>query len=348
MSRNRGGPGFHGNSGIFGLVFKLHTANQFRGVYTLRMQIGFLSFQVETQLPALRIKNISNGYTGSFREGRNSRYMDMAGLPEEGLKTVEVNGITLAYREIGSGNPLLMINGFASTMDTWNPPVLATLAAHFRVIIFDNRGTGYSSSTDEPFSIALFADDTRALMEALHISRAHVLGLSMGASVAQELVLAKPELVNRLIFVAGTFGGDKAEPMQQETWERLADKSGTPDDLANRMFSLLFPGDWLATHDPWQYCPEVHETTSIECAGRQAEAFTGWPGSYDRLPGIRCPVLVITGTEDIIIPAKNAGLVAGRIPGARCIRIPGAGHGLQYQCHEDLGREIIRFLTETR
>jgi pimeloyl-ACP methyl ester carboxylesterase len=272
----------------------------------------------------------------------------MAGFSEEGVKTVKVNGIMLAYREIGSGYPLLMINGFASTMDTWNPPVLARLAEHFRVIIFDNRGTGYSSTSDEPFSMALFADDTIALMEALHVSRAHVLGLSMGASVAQELVLAKPELVDRLILIAGTFGGEQAERMLQETWETLADKSGSPADVADRMFSLLFPGDWLATHDPWQYCPEIHETTSVECAARQAEAFTGWPGSYDRLPGIRCPVLVITGTEDVIIPANNSVLLAGRIPGARCVQIPGAGHGLQYQCPEVLGREIIRFLAETR
>jgi pimeloyl-ACP methyl ester carboxylesterase len=270
----------------------------------------------------------------------------IAGLPEEGVKTVEVNGITLAYREIGSGYPLLMINGFASTMDTWNPPVLATLAAHFRVIIFDNRGTGYSSTTDEPFSMALFAGDTLALMEALYISRAHVLGLSMGASVAQELVLAKPELVDRLILIAGTFGGDKADRMLQETWEKLADKSGSPLDVANRMFSLLFPGDWLATHDPWQYCPEIHETTSVECAGRQAGAFTGWPGSYDLLPGIRCPVLVITGTEDVIIQANNSLLLAKRIPGARCVQISGAGHGLQYQFPENLAREIVSFLAE--
>jgi pimeloyl-ACP methyl ester carboxylesterase len=268
----------------------------------------------------------------------------MAGLPEEGVNTIEVNGITLAYREIGSGYPLLLINGFASTMDTWNPPLLAALAAHFQVIIFDNRGTGYSSASDEPFSIPVFADDTLALMDELKISRAHVLGLSMGASIAQELVLKKPEVVDRLILVAGTFGGDTAEQMRQETWETLADKSGSPLDLANRMFSVLFPGDWLATHDPWQYCPEVHETTSEENAARQAQAFTGWPGSYDRLPGIQCPVLVITGTEDVIIPAKNAALLAKRIPGARLVRIPGAGHGLQYQCPERFTRAITDFL----
>lgn len=272
----------------------------------------------------------------------------MKGSTENGVKIAELNGITLAYREIGSGHPLLMINGFASTMDTWNPLMLATLASHFRVIIYDNRGTGYSSTSDEPFSMTLFANDALALMKALHITRTHVLGLSMGASIAQELALKKPELVNRLILVAGTHGGDKAEPMLQETWETLIDKSGSVTDQANRMFSLLFPGDWLATHDPWQYCPEVHETTRVESVARQAKAFAGWSGSYDRLPGIRCPVLVITGTEDVIIPAENAGLLAGRIPGARCVCIPGAGHGLQYQCPDDLGREIINFLTETR
>lgn len=268
----------------------------------------------------------------------------MAGLTEGDVKTVDVNGITLAYREIGSGYPLIMINGFASTMDTWNPPVLAMLAAHFHVIIFDNRGTGYSSTSGEPFSIPQFAGDTRALMEALGISRAHVLGLSMGASIAQELVLSEPELVDRLILVAGTFGGDKAECMLPETWERLADKSGSPAELADRMFSVLFPKEWLATHDPWQYCPEIHEVTSEVSAARQAEAFTRWPGSYDRLPGVRCPVLLITGTEDVIIPANNTVLLTGRIPGARRVQIPGAGHGLQYQCPEELGREIISFL----
>lgn len=271
-----------------------------------------------------------------------------AGIPEPGVKTIDLDGIRFAYREIGSGYPLLMINGFASTMDTWNPPLLAFLARHFRIITFDNRGTGFSSLSGEKFSIRLFADDTLALMDALRISRAHILGLSMGASIAQELVLENPEVVERLILIAGTFGGDQAERMLPETWKTLTDKSGSSCDQAIRIFSLLFPGDWLSTHDPWQYCPEIHERTSRESAARQALAFTGWPGSYDRLPGIRCPVLVITGTDDVIIPAKNTELLAKRVPGARYILIPGAGHGLQYQCPQVLGKIIISFLMETR
>jgi pimeloyl-ACP methyl ester carboxylesterase len=258
------------------------------------------------------------------------------------------NGAVIAYQEIGSGYPLLLINGFASTMDTWNPPVLDALAGRFRVILFDNRGTGYSSATDEPFSMSLFAADALSLMAGLGIFRAHVLGLSMGASIAQELVLRKPEAVDRLILLSGMSGGDRAVQMGQKTWETLSDKSGTILEQANRMFSLLFPEDWRATHDPWQHCPEVTETTPPEIAARQAEAFTGWPGAYDRLPGILCPVLVMTGSEDVIVPAKNAELLAERIPAARLVRVPGAGHGLQYQCPEVLSGEIIRFLIETR
>ncbi len=260
------------------------------------------------------------------------------------VKVADVNGVSLAYREIGSGYPLLLINGFASTMDTWNPPVLEQLGRHFRIIIFDNRGTGYSSASGEPFSIPLFARDALALMDGCGIDQAHVLGLSMGASIALELVLAHPGRVTRLIIVAGTCGGRHMIRMQPEVWDMLADKSGTGADIVNRMFSLLFPEEWRAAHDAARYCPDVYETTSEEIAERQAETFFGWPGSYDRLPQIRCPVLVVTGSEDVVIPPENSRILAGRIPGARLAVFPGAGHGLQYQCAETFSRTVREFL----
>jgi pimeloyl-ACP methyl ester carboxylesterase len=258
--------------------------------------------------------------------------------------TADVNGVTIAYQDLGSGSPLVLINGFASTMDMWSPRVLAALARHFRVIIFDNRGTGFSSASDDPFSITLFARDTLALMDTLGISRAQILGLSMGASVAQELVLAYPERVDRLILVAGTCGGSKAVWMRPAVLETLSDKSGTGLDLANRMFSLLFTKDWLGAHDPWKYCPDVRETTSEESAARQAKAFYTWPGSYDRLSEVRLPTLVVTGTEDVVIPPANAVTLSERIPGARLVEFPGAGHGLMYQCPDEFSRAVLEFL----
>lgn len=268
----------------------------------------------------------------------------MVVVPEPDVKTANVNGGPLAYREIGSGHPLLLINGFASPMDTWNPPVLNALARHFRVVVFDNRGCGYSPVSEGQFSIPLFAKDAVALLDAVGIDHTHILGLSMGASIAQELVLAHPDKADRLILVAGTCGGTQGIRMSPEVWNRLADKHGRPVDLADRMFSVLFAREWLESHDPWQYCPEVHEITTEENAARQAEAFFAWQGSYDRLPAIRTPTLIITGTKDVVIPPENAEILAKRITGARLARFPGAGHGLQYQSPDAFVRVLLEFL----
>jgi pimeloyl-ACP methyl ester carboxylesterase len=271
------------------------------------------------------------------------KYMNMKCPP---VQYVNANGITIAYQDFGSLKiPFILINGFASTMDMWNPPFLETLTRHFRVIVFDNRGTGFTSSTGAPFSIPLFAQDTVALMDNLGIDSAHILGLSMGAAIAQELVLTCPDRVNRLVLVSGSCGGDRAVMMQSDVLERLSDKSGTGMEVAERMFSVLFPGPWRESHDPWQYCPEVHETTDAEIAARQSEALYRWTGSFDRLPEIRCPVLVVTGSDDVVIPSENARILADRIPGARLAILPGAGHGLQYQSPEELDEVVVAFLT---
>ena len=263
------------------------------------------------------------------------------------IRTIKAGTISVAYFDAGDGPPLVLINGFASTMDMWNPPVISALAGHFRVVIFDNRGTGYSSSTDEPFSIPLFARDTAALMDALGIPDAHILGLSMGASIALELVLSKPELVRKMILVSGHCGGREAVQIQPEVWADLSDKTGTPDEIAGRMFSLLFPPQWLATHDPWKYCPEVTETTSEEVAARQAEAFRSWPGCCGRLAEIRAPALIVTGTNNRVIPPENSDILGRRIPGARVVPFYGAGHGLMYQYPEEFAGTVISFLEQT-
>ena len=260
------------------------------------------------------------------------------------VNTVPVDEVTLAYRESGSGYPVVLINGLASTMDTWNPPVLTKISEHFRVIIFDNRGTGFSGASDKPFSIPLLARDTATLMDALDISSAHILGLSMGASVAQELAIGFPGKVNKLILVAGECGGSESVRMQPEVMAQLMNKRGTIHEVVNRMFTILFPPSWLATHDPFSYCPEVYETTNDEILARQVSAFFGWTGSFFRLEDIHSPTLVITGTDDVIVPPTNSRLLSGRIPGAHLVEIPGAGHGLMYQFPDWFSDCVLKFL----
>lgn len=261
------------------------------------------------------------------------------------VPTVPAGDVTLAYSELGSGYPVVLINGLGATMDTWNPPVLEKISRHFRVIIFDNRCTGYSSASDIPITIPLLAKDTALLMDALGISSANILGHSMGASIAQELALSVPAKVARLILVAGECGGSESVRMQPQTLSRLTDKSGTVQDVINRMFSLLFPAPWLASHDPFRYCPELYEPVpGNEIVARQMEAFFTWTGSFSRLGEIRSPALVVTGTDDMIVPPVNSRSISERIPGSQLVEIPGAGHGLMYQCPDRFCDCVLEFL----
>ena len=129
---------------------------------------------------------------------------------ENETKMVHVDDIDIAYKTFGEGDPLLMIMGSSGTMDLWPPELLSELASHNQVIIFDNRGMGKTTASDKEFTMELFANDTAGLLDALNISRAHVLGWSMGTFIAQELVLNYPDKVDKVILYAADCGGNEA------------------------------------------------------------------------------------------------------------------------------------------
>ncbi|NYT07963.1 MAG: alpha/beta hydrolase [Methanomicrobiales archaeon] len=255
-----------------------------------------------------------------------------------------IDDVILACRVFGSGEPVVLINGFASAMDTWNPTILAALAGYYRVVIFDNRGTGYSGSSEREYSIPLFAEDTVRLMDVLEISSTHLIGHSMGAMIAQEIALRHPDRVDRMVLVAGDCGGKQAVRMSREVWQTVTDKRGDLQQQAERMFSILFPPEWLRENDPWGACPEVYETTPEENTARQREVLWSWDGTYDRLTAVRSPTLVITGTDDVIIPPENSKILARRIPGARLVQFPDGGHGLMYQFPDVFTDTVLSFL----
>lgn len=257
---------------------------------------------------------------------------------------VPVDDVRLAYREYGTGYPVLFISGLGATMAMWNPPVLERISRQFRAIVFDNRGIGRSGGSDTPLSIPLLARDAALLMDALGIPSAHVIGHSMGASIAQELALGFPGHVNRLVLVSATCGGAEAVPMHPATMARLTDKSGTAREVTDRMYSLLFPPAWRALHDPDRYCPVVDEVPGNEIVARQEAAFSAWEGSFSRLRKIRQPVLLVSGTYDEIVPPENSRTLRDRIPGSQFVEVPGAGHGLMYQCPERFCDHVLAFL----
>jgi len=264
------------------------------------------------------------------------------------LRKAQVDDVKIAYKTFGRGEPLLLIMGFSGTMDMWPPRFLAGLAPHYKVIVYDSRGIGESGASDKKFSIELFADDASALLDALGIEKAHVMGWSMGTNVAQELVLRHPDKVNKLILYAADCGG-KEMVQPEEPLKMVTDTSGTLKEREARVIKVLFPEEWLKGHpDIRKYFPFPKERSSVENVNRQARAMFEWQGSYSRLGQIKQPTLLIAGTEDVIPPPINSFIIGEKIPGAWVAQIKGGGHGAIYQHPEEFLKIVLMFLEDQR
>ena len=270
------------------------------------------------------------------------------GLIEEGpgeLSTVEVGDITIGYRIFGNGYPLVMITGFSGTMDMWAPVGVSMLSDHYRIITFDNRGMGETTSGTNTFSIEQFADDTAGLMDALGIVDAHVLSWSMGTEIALELVLSHPDKVNRLILYAGDCQMNACPP-SPDVLDELYDTSGTQEERGERLLRHMFPDEWLSEHLAYIINLFSGFTGIVppENVAKQSVAMETWPGAQDRLPLIDTPVLLITGTEDILTPPQNSLILLEGLPDAELVEIEGGGHGVMYQYPEEFTYIVLNFL----
>lgn len=271
-------------------------------------------------------------------------------LYETGLVTA--GDIQITYREFGpfeaggeASEPLVLIMGYGGLMEMWPPVLIHHLARDRRVIVFDNRGMGFSGSSDAPYSIELFADDTLALLDGLDIEKASVLGWSMGAFIAQELALGHPRRVNRLILLTASCGGEAAIWPDDAIWNSLTDLSGTLEERIQRMLTNLFPQAWLRQNpDPSAYLPPITAPIIDAHIQRQARTLRTWPGACDRLSTIPILTLIITGTEDRVIPPGNAHILTHALPRVRAVEIQGGGHGVMYQEPERLAGLVDVFL----
>src|SRR5881409_4492931 len=149
-------------------------------------------------------------------------------MPSESSATVQVDGAQIAYRRVGNGLPLLVLNGFAATNADWDPSFIDGLASSNELILVDHRGIGGSTDNGKRFDIAQLADDAADVIEALGFQRTSVLGWSMGGFVAQTLALQHPDRVNKLILLSTDPGGTDADLALTIVWSQLIDTSGTP------------------------------------------------------------------------------------------------------------------------
>jgi len=262
-------------------------------------------------------------------------------------KTAHVGDIDIAYKTIGKGYPLLLIMGYSGTMDLWAPRVLRELSPHYKVILFDNRGMGKTTASSKEFTIELFAEDARGLLDALGMERAHVLGWSLGTYIAQELALGYPHRVRKLILYEGDCGGKEAIYPAPEILRLLSDTSGSPDERGETLLSTLFPPEWLEKHpDPRTYFPMITETSSQESIKRQYQAWEDWEGTYERLSNTTQPTLLITGANDVNTPWQNSLILVELIPGAWLVQLENGGHGVMYQYPEKFSRIVLTFLED--
>ncbi|MDD4254647.1 MAG: alpha/beta hydrolase [Methanofollis sp.] len=145
------------------------------------------------------------------------------------VRYADVNGVRLAYREFGAGEPLLLITGFGGVMETWNETLVGILAGQYHVYIYDHRAMGHSGDTDAPYTIPRLSDDAAGLMKALGHESMHVYGVSMGSSVAQQLVIDHPETVRKLVLSSSTYSTRLNET--KTLHERSRRAPGTPPCL---------------------------------------------------------------------------------------------------------------------
>ncbi|MBN2168825.1 MAG: alpha/beta hydrolase [Actinobacteria bacterium] len=269
-------------------------------------------------------------------------------ITESKVKKVAVGDIEIAYKTFGEGTPLLLIMGYSGTMDMWDPDLINNLSTSHRVIVFDNRGTGDTSSGDHEFTIEQFADDTAGLLNALGIKNGNILGWSMGTNIAQELVLRNPDMVDGLILYAADPGGGQAVPPSPKVMNALGNTSGDPSQRGERLLNLLFPSGWLSNEENMNYVQSIFSETmkqvSPDAVEKQYTAMVSWTGSYNRLHSIKSKTLLITGADDILTPPENSVLMVAQIPGSWLIQFQDAGHGLQYQEPLRMSRAILYFL----
>jgi pimeloyl-ACP methyl ester carboxylesterase len=269
---------------------------------------------------------------------------------------IEANGIRFAYRRFGkaSGVPLVFNMHFSGTMDHWDPLVTDGFAQDREVILFDNAGIS-SSSGEVPTSVEGMAANAVAFIQALGLSQVDVLGFSLGGLVAQELTLAAPELVRRLVLVGtGPRSGESMASLTPEAQEIFGAKYDPPDRLWLRVFFTPSEESQAAGRAYLKRFrlrtegrdPEANE----KVAPAQLEALAKWGAPrahpFEYLEAIHQPTLVINGDDDVIIYTINSYILQQNIPDAQLILYPDANHGSQYQYPERFVRHVSMFLSE--
>jgi pimeloyl-ACP methyl ester carboxylesterase len=249
------------------------------------------------------------------------------------------DGDTLAYDVHGEGEPVLLITGTTLAVQHWSQPLIDALAVDHRVIVYDHRGMGASSPSEEEISIGSLAADAAALLDHLGVGASHIIGWSLGSAAAQELALARPELVASLVLYA-TWG--RSDGFMRSLIVAMS-SPWRHGDVASGVVALGVSQSPEALESPEMVAAMVAAAAFFpRTPGQVAMTVRQWDAdlahdSLDRLPAINAPTTVIAGEQDLLTPPRHGRAVAERIPGARLVIVEGVGssHGMIHERLDD-------------
>ena len=221
------------------------------------------------------------------------------------MPKISVNGFRLYYEVEGDGEPVVLIPGFAAGRETWVRQT-PSLSRNFRVITFDPRGVSESDKPEGPQSIGLLADDLAHLLQALGISRAHIVGASFGGFVAQEFALRYPFMTRKLVLCCTSFGGPNHVQPEPDTRKMVA--------------------------------------SAKKLNVSQFEAATSFDAE-SRVEGIRSQTLVLSGDADEIVPVQNSRNLAAKIPGATLRIVEGGSHTFFSERADEFNQLVTEFIS---
>ena len=259
------------------------------------------------------------------------------------MPTVDAGGTELYYERSGSGEPMLLIQGMAATHLAWGRPFLDSLERDFECIVYDHRGMGHSARAEMPFTIVDLAGDALALLDALGLESVHVVGISMGGMIAQELALAHPERVRTLTIGASYCGGPDGTLMDPADLALLGEawKSGDPVQVYRAMWEINLSPAFRADDSNFGPFREMAEALPAPAPViyEQMRA-CGRHDTSERLGALAMPTMVIHGTADRLLRSPNGEQIAALV-GVEPELLEGVGHLFWWE-QPERSAELIR------
>ncbi len=262
---------------------------------------------------------------------------------------VVVDGRRLAYEEVSPPSPkgtILLLVGLGAKRQGYYKQ-LPEFGRYYRTIALDYRDVGDSDEAKEPYTIKDLAEDTVAVMKALDIRQAHIVGISMGGFIALELALNYPHMVEKLVLVVTSAGGPGHVSPSRDVMAVMTPVPGIEIGEAARKVCAAVSAPGFAESQPEEFdiFAEIARYRPMSEAAyfRQLAACRGHDVSQ-RLYQIKAPTLVIHGDVDPLVPLKNGLHLAEAIPGATLIVYPNTGHIPEVERTEEFNRDILAFL----